>query len=842
MIVNIFIFCIIIVIVFYKNRFLKIYYMEENKIKIKIADSFEQEKKQVKKANWFEIISRAFLLSGIFLLTLFFIPSNLVHFEFGKILTIAVVAMASLVFWCLSGIKNRKLEISANFFSLSSFFIILAFLLSSVFSGNKINSLIGHGFELGTFGSVFIGFILMFSAASFFRTKDEIFYSYAVLFVSFCFIFLFQTARLLLGADFLSFGILKNITFNTIGKWNDLSVYFGLIALLSIITLHLVKLRGPMKIFLFFASMASFFFISLINFKIVWFAGGSFALVFCIYLISARRGGSGDVNAVGLLLKSKITPYLALFFLALSVVFIVDGFRSKPTIGNSIAGYFKISQFEVRPSFKGTSEVMKSALKENPVFGLGPNRFVNGWLLFKPEGVNNTVFWNYDFIYGVGLVPTFMITTGISGIVSWISFLGLFLYAGFKYIYKKTSDPFSHYLIISSFVASLYLWIINFFYVPSAVIFFLSFFFTGLFIGSLAKENLIPIKKISCFGSPGRNLASIFALVAVAVFSFAGVYVYASKFASNIYFQKSINLFGVDGNVDEALKYASKAVHLSKDDYYYRAISDIHLARLNNLSLQKNLSKEDLSEQFKSIIQSAIQASKDAIGYDNANYQNYLTAGRMYESIIPFEGAYKLARDNYNAALVLNPESPLITLMLARLEIINKDNAKAREYIEKSILLKNNYTDAVFLLAQIEIAEGNIKNAIKLVEAGSVLDFDNPVVYFQLGILKYSDNEKDYKGATEAFEKAISLNSSYSNARYFLGLSYYNLGKKSESIKQFELVQELNPDNKEVELILKNLKDGKAPFANALPPVDDKPEKRKELPVKEDEAGLTEKM
>ena len=54
-----------------------------------------------------------------------------------------------------------------------------------------------------------------------------------------------------------------------------------------------------------------------------------------------------------------------------------------------------------------------------------------------------------------------------------------------------------------------------------------------------------------------------------------------------------------------------------------------------------------------------------------------------------------------------------------------------------------------------------------------------------------------------------------------------------EAIVQFEEVQKLNPGNTEIDLILQNLKAGKAPFVNAKPPVDAKPEKRSTLPVKE---------
>jgi len=807
--------------------------MEENKIEIKIGNPPNQETKPMKKYYRSEKISYISLLVSVFLLPLFFIPSQFASLEFGKVLIMVFGVLISLIFWSLTKIKDGKFEFSSTALFPSALFIILIYFLSAMFSGSKMNSLLGQGFELGTFGLVLIGFVLMFIVSSVFKTKDRIFYSYICLLVSSFIVFLFQTARLLLGADFLSLGVFKDITSNVIGKWNDLGIYFGLVALLSVVTIELTKFSKTMRFFLYFISITSLFFIALINFKVVWFIIGFFALIFFIYSISLKIRGE-KVKSESLLTGSKRTPYFVLFFLIISTLFIIDGFRSKHIIGDSIADYFKVSNIEVRPSFRGTLEILKGSFKENPILGSGPNKFLNEWLLFKSDGVNNTIFWNFDFSYGVGVIPTFITTTGILGMISWIIFFGLFLYIGFKNISAKVGNSFSRYLIVSSFLASLYLWVVNVFYVPSAVIFFLTFFFTGLFISVLASENLIPLKSLAFLSNSRRNFIFISVLAIIIISSITGSYVYFQKFFSNIYFQKSLNSLNTSGNLDDAERYAVKAVSFSKSDSYYRLLSDIYLARLNSLSLRKDLTKEALNSQFQSIFQNMIKSSKVAIDYDGLNYQNYLTAGRVYESVIPVEGAYKIAYENYNKALNLNPKSPLINLMLARLETSNKNNIKAREYAIKSLQLKNNYTDAVFLLAQIEIAEGNIKEAIKLVEAGSILASDNPVAHFQLGVLKYSDKEKNYKGAAEAFEKAVSLSPSYSNARYFLGLSYYNLGRTADAIKQFESVQSLNPDNKEVEFILKNLREGRAPFTNAAPPIDDKPEKRKTLPVKED--------
>lgn len=815
--------------------------MTENKAEIKIKNSSDQEENLVGKFHWFEKVSYMSLLTIVFLLPLFFIPFRFAPFEFGKILIIVFGALISLVFWSLTRLRDGRFEFVGSLLSLSALFVVFIYFLSSIFSDNKTDSLIGQSFEPGTFASIFIGFILLFLISSLFRSKGRIFYSYIALFISSFVIFLFQTTRLFLGSDFLSLGLFTDIASNTIGKWNDFGIYFGLITILSVTALELAVLNKSMRIFLYFISISSLFLMSLVNFRIVWFIIGIFILIFFIYSISIRKDETVQPPDDNKNSTAKKIPYLILFFLIISVVFIIDGSRDKRVVNDMIAGYFKISQFEVRPSWQGTFEVFKSTLKENPVLGSGPNRFVNNWLFFKPDGVNNTIFWNVDFNYGVGAIPTFIITTGILGFLSWLFFLSLFIYTGFKYVFIKTSDSFSRYLIISSFMGSLYLWVINIFYVPGATMFFLTFFFSGLFIAALLSEKLLPIRSFVYLGNPRRSLISVVGLVLIIISSVALGYVYFQKFFSSVYFQKALNSLSVSGNLDEAEKYAVKGLSFSKADFHYRLLSDIYLARLNSLVSQKNISNEALDKQFQPIFKGAIENSKAAIDYDNTNYQNHLAAGRVYESVIPIEGAHKLAYDNYGNALNLNPRSPAINLMLARLEVYNKDNAKAREYIMKSLQLKNNYTDAVFLLAQIEIAEGNIKNAIKLVEAASTLAFDNPVVYFQLGILKYSDKEKDYKGAAESFEKAITLNSSYSNARYFLGLSYYNLGRAEEAIKQFEIVKSLNPDNEEVEFILKNLKEGRSPFMNALPPIDDKPEKRKTLPVKENMEAEDEK-
>ena len=67
--------------------------------------------------------------------------------------------------------------------------------------------------------------------------------------------------------------------------------------------------------------------------------------------------------------------------------------------------------------------------------------------------------------------------------------------------------------------------------------------------------------------------------------------------------------------------------------------------------------------------------------------------------------------------------------------------------------------------------------------------------------------------AVETLEKALFLNPSFANARYFLGLSYERIGKKELAIKEFEKIITTNPDNEEVLRIIANLKAGHPAFS-----------------------------
>lgn len=778
-----------------------------------------------------------FILGGLALLLPFFlIPSRFVGLGLSKGLLISLGSVFALAFFIISVIKNGQIEVPKNLMFLSAFLIPIAFLLSAIFNGATQASFLGYVFEIGTVSSVFFGFLLLFLASQMFRNKERIFYSYLGVFLSFGIVALYHIIRFLFGPEVLSFGFLNNQVSNLVGSWNDLSIFFGAVAILSLITLEMVVLNKVFKTLITSVFALSLVFLAIVNFSTMWFVLGIFSLVFFLYIISfdhfspSKELGQGLEAGAQTTANRKIS-YKALAILIISVLFIFAG----NSISDRISTALNIVNVEVRPSWSSTLEITGKVLKENPVFGSGPNNFTNEWLLNKPVGINDTLFWNTDFSYGTGLLPTFMATTGALGILAWLFFLGMILYTGIRAIFRPTEDLFSRYLIVSSFLLTAFFWVTSMVYVPGIANFGLAFFFTGLFLASLYRENLLQKKTFSLATNPKISFVSVLVLIVLLIGTVVLGYLVGQKSISFVYFQKSLSALNEEQNLDRAENFMVKAVQLGGLDIYYRGLSELGLVRINNILNREGATFESVRDEFQATLAGSIENARISTTINPKNYQNWISLARVYAELVPppfsIPGAYESAKSAYEEALKFNPHNPAIYLLLSRLEISNNNLTSARDYAQKSVEEKPNYADGHFVISQIEVAEGNIDPAISSLETTLILSPGNPGLFFQLGILKY--NKQDFLGAIDALARAVQLVPDYANAKYFLGLSLNRVGETALAIEQFEGIESTNPDNAEVKVILGNLRAGREPFANIQPPLDNRPEQRPSLPIEE---------
>ncbi|MEK7607713.1 MAG: tetratricopeptide repeat protein [Patescibacteria group bacterium] len=755
------------------------------------------------------------ILITLFFTPIFFVPAISVPFQIGKSSFILYGIILSFILWCIARLRDGIYVVPKTLIYVGSGILALAYTLAALFSENQATSLSGQGFELGTL-SFFLPSLFLFSLVPLVvKSQKEISHSYMALTAAFLVVGIFHVIRFIFGPETLSFGILTSVTANFFGKWNDVAIFFGLGAIFSCITLDRGSITKWMKVLIHILLVLSLVMLIIVNFSTVWTVLAVISFIYLIYELSFGK--------TSLYLGARLS-YHTLIVLTLSVIFIFAGGKIGGIISNSLG----ISQVEVRPSWSATLDVSKAALKENTLFGVGPNRFSSEWLLHKPAGINNTPFWNVDFNYGIGFIPSFLLTTGIIGFLAVLFFVGLFLVKSIKALFHESSPTPSRYLLITSLFTSVYLWIFSIVYVPSSAIWILTLVLSALSIASMREEGLVRITSYSVIEKPAASFISVLFTILLLIASLAFGYFVTERLIANVYFQKSIMTVNQTGNLDQAVVGVANAISLGENDVYYQTLAEIYLAKINILLNDKNINQTEAQKQFQNNLASAIQAAQGAIKIDPTNYRNHLMLGRVFEAVVPLNisGTYENAKKSYESALTLNPDSPEIYLILARLETVHKDNKAAKDYITLALKKKNDYADAIFMLSQIQIAENDVPNAIRSVEAVATLSPSDPGIFFQLGLLYY--NEKNYQNAVFAMEKAITLNPQYANAKYFLGLSYYQIGEEIKAMTQFKDLQVSNPDNAEIKTIITNLEAGRSPLSNQIAP-----EKRRGVPVKE---------
>lgn len=753
------------------------------------------------------------ILAGMFLLPIFFIPFSVFSLPFAKSLFLAAIGIVSFLLWLIGRLQEGSIRVPESIVLVALLSVVGVFLASAIFSPSSQASFSGLIYDLGTFSSILFLTLVAFLGAVLFESRARLFSLYLAVVASFLVVFVLHAANIIAGGDFLFFKNFDSSVGSILGKWNDLALFAGMVALLSLITIEYLTLRKKARIFFYSVLALALATLFVASFSLAWAVLGIFALIISVYRFSlilfAKKAGRA--------LAAQTLPFVSLAVLLLSVLFFLSGDTLQTPISNALG----INQVEVRPAWSATFDVIKGTWSENLLLGSGPNLFVKQWLLLKDEAVNTSPFWDADFRFGIGLLPTFSVTTGLLGALAWLFFLGALVYRGVR-SFLAASDEATHYFVFSLFVALVYLWSAMIFYVPSIPLVALAFLFTGCFIALAAQKKFIKTISFTYTADPRIGFATVLVLVAFLIGTVAGSYFIVKRVVAFLYYDDARTAFG-GGDVARAEESLGAAIRFFPADAFYRSLIDVRLAQINELLQSQDVSTEAARARFQELLGFAVASGNAAIAANATDYTNWLALARVYASLVPLkvEGAYESAKPILENALARNPKSPRLVLENARLEIAHGAKEEGKKLVNEALRLKNNYTDAIFVLAQLEIDAGNVKGAIASLEQVAFLNPNDAGLFFQLGLLKY--NEKDYSGAKSALTRAVQIVPDYANARYFLGLAEYELGSRSAAIAEFETIQKTNPANEELSRIIANLKAGRAPLEKAAAAALDEP-------------------
>jgi uncharacterized membrane protein YecN with MAPEG domain len=558
--------------------------------------------------------------------------------------------------------------------------------------------------DIGTFYFMLSAFLLMLVSSIILRDVKKAKIVFGGFVISSAVLLVFQTLHLFMPKIF-SLGILTGNIDNLVGSWNTLGLLAGLSVIVSLFVIEFSLISRRMKILFSALIILSVFLVATANFLLIWYLLGIFALFVFIYKVSFSLTKQQAPTV------KRSFPVASFCIIMVSLLFLMGG----QFVGGFLPSRLGISNIEIRPSFSSTLSVAKDVLAKDPILGVGPNRFVQAWDMYKPSVINATRFWDTSFNTGSGLLPTFLVTTGSLGILAWVSLFALILFVGFKMLFVIQKKNITNLGVIIFFVMSLYLFVSSLFYPVGLALFLLAFAFLGIFIGIYCASKEKGEFTFSLIDDPRKSFFLILLLVVIMVVSASAGFKYVKRFASIPYFQKTLSA----QTIPEAQAAINKAIALYSNDLYFRTYAQVSIAKLNSLVAKGQSITDSEKAELQASSDQALNSAQMAISYDPTSYLNYKMLGSLYDLLgsLGAAGAYDKAVETYNVASTLSPLNPSLKLSLANSSLLGGKTKEAKDYATQAISLKSDYIDALIFLSQVSRKEGNKADALSYAEA-----------------------------------------------------------------------------------------------------------------------------
>lgn len=756
----------------------------------------------------FETLSSWAVYALFALLPIFFIPLPWVTLPQSKTLLVTVlfsVAVISKIISVLMG--GDGIRMPRTSILLAALLLPIAYGISIFNAGISTYSMWGSGVEQDTLTAVCLWYLVLAGVAVIFSDMLlKSIYAIRALFIGGILLYLFEFAHLFFPSLTSFGGLFASQTANTFGGWYELGIFAGLLLFLGLACLRTPVARGWWRSLVIIVSTLSLALLVVINSRDVWIVLAAMSGAYVALDVFAGR------HWYNILRPKTWHPYL--LWIGLIIVSLLFVFFSG-VITSRLPASMQISMTEVRPSWSGTFQIGSRALSQPArlAFGAGPNTFVREWSLYKPAEVNQTAFWNTDFISGVGSIPTSLITTGFFGGFAWLLLIISIMWLGLRLAHSSPRQGASM-VIEPLFLGVLYLIAFHVFYVPGPALSTLTFLLLGLAIGYAASLGRIPHVFLTKRGGMFMSGAYI---VGLATFIMASLIIAASVthvVAAEMLINRSIITLNTTGDLALSSRYVSQALRIYPQDARgQRAAVELGLLQIQKIASEAPT--DQTTAQLKKIIEDTIQYGLKAVSLNGDDYQNWLELAMLYQELAGANvgGAYENAKDAYAKLIADNPTNPIAYLKRAQLELLQKNTDAAIADLVTAVKLKPDFAAAYYLASQIYASTGDFASALPPALSAAQVASGDPLAWYNLGVIAYASG--DFTNAALALERALDLQPQYANALYALGLSYYQLGRVDDARRIFGQLNKLDPDQQIVRDIIDNLNAGKPPFSGA---------------------------
>jgi len=785
----------------------------------------------------------------VFLVPLFFLPFTPRVMEFSKQLLLFAAILIGYVAWLAKGILDKKLTIKRTPLDIPIIAFLIVYLLATIFSQDKVNSLLG-AYGQGSTGLVTIIFcaLLYFLVVSNITTAKKIIQigisllSSTALLVIYVFL---QVSNIFI----LPFAITKVNSFNPVGSLMGLTVF--LVFSLCIATSFLLKrkLKLVFRILILVLILVTWILINTINFKVGWYL--LTAAMFIILGFGIAKGKNYLVKKW--LVVPGILLLIAIFGATLGIPTIVKGdLPSEVSLGNKLS--WEISRQTVWSGFF------------NFLFGSGPETFNYDFSQYRPARFNNNILWNVRFEKANNAYLESLATTGILGILSLTVIVLVFIGSSSLILVKKerkrtpalsnkpltpqSSDPNSKtsflgrfkeqrtkkpnqnnldlgsksinireikeneeeeeevieheprvdFIIIGLIAGWASLFLAGFMTSTNTtlqVFFWLTMALTMALI-SIYRPNEFKKTILSFKASPKYALLLSFSFV-VTLSVVAILFSYLGRiYLADAYHQKALEKAS-EQKYDEATTLFNRAMELNKyRPIYYLALAQNYLAQANIEAAKGNAADINL---VQILVANGINQSKQATDLASEDVNFWEARGQIYENTTLYsQDANEWVIKSYQRAQELEPTNPVFAAKLGRAYMIKaglleeqeqEDNyVLAEESFRKAVELKPDYLAAHYYLALIYEKEEKLQEALDQIGICYQLASQNQEVIYEVGRLSYNKVMSEQQSNLEEnpdFVRAINAFTVVISLNPNHANALYSLGLAYETVGELQL-------------------------------------------------------
>jgi tetratricopeptide (TPR) repeat protein len=235
-----------------------------------------------------------------------------------------------------------------------------------------------------------------------------------------------------------------------------------------------------------------------------------------------------------------------------------------------------------------------------------------------------------------------------------------------------------------------------------------------------------------------------------------------------------------------------------RSEYANKAIDEYRLAIAADPSSEYlNAALADLYNRTGRI-RDAVQDAQETIQRDPNNLQAHRLLGRIYLRSLgdPQSGGspelLRLAIEQYEATVRIEPKNPDNYLYLGRLYQLNKDLGKAEAAFKQALKVDPGSEEATINLAYLYSDEGDTKRAQEMLNSLPEASRTGKI-YAAMGALY--ERQKDYKNAVAAYERALSLDKGNLEAMRGLAQNLANDNQMDAALSQYKALQDADPQD-----------------------------------------------